>query len=48
MYVFTMILMALVHSYCPAEGKTVLGVFGSQIARENNGQYITRFLYHGG
>ncbi|XP_017337799.1 integral membrane protein GPR180 isoform X2 [Ictalurus punctatus] len=47
MYAFTIILIASVHSYCPAGGKTVSGVFRSHIARENNGQYITRFLYHG-
>ncbi|XP_053493601.1 integral membrane protein GPR180 isoform X2 [Ictalurus furcatus] len=47
MYAFTIIVIASVHSYCPAGGKTVSGVFRSHIARENNGQYITRFLYHG-
>ncbi|KAJ8338546.1 hypothetical protein SKAU_G00375120 [Synaphobranchus kaupii] len=30
-----------------ANGKTILGVFKSDAARENNGQYITRFLFHG-
>lgn len=35
---------------CPpvAFGKTVLGVFQSDAAREQNGQYITTFMYHGG
>ncbi|XP_036401867.1 integral membrane protein GPR180-like [Megalops cyprinoides] len=28
-------------------GKTVSGLFKSDAARENNGQYITRFLFHG-
>ncbi|KAJ8393838.1 hypothetical protein AAFF_G00055670 [Aldrovandia affinis] len=28
-------------------GKTVLGVFRSDVARGNNGQYITKFLFHG-
>ncbi|KAK1798083.1 hypothetical protein P4O66_000583 [Electrophorus voltai] len=35
------------HSHCAADGKTVFGVFRSDAARENHGQYITRFLYHG-
>lgn len=48
MYAFTVILLGFVHSYCPAQGKTVSGVFQSHIAMENSGQYITRFLYHGG
>ncbi|KAG1930187.1 integral membrane protein GPR180 [Pimephales promelas] len=34
-------------SSCPVAGKTVSGVFRSDAARENYGQYITRFLYHG-
>ncbi|KAJ8003836.1 hypothetical protein DPEC_G00152540 [Dallia pectoralis] len=32
----------------PAFGKTVSGVFRSDSAREQNGQYITKFMYHGG
>ncbi|KAK2857660.1 hypothetical protein Q7C36_005579 [Tachysurus vachellii] len=47
MHAFTVILLVFVHCYCLADGKTVSGVFRSHIARENNGQYITRFLFHG-
>ncbi|XP_017568413.1 integral membrane protein GPR180 isoform X1 [Pygocentrus nattereri] len=47
MYSFSVILIAFTHSVCPAVGKTVSGVFRSDTARDNNGQYITRFLYHG-
>ncbi|XP_072539976.1 integral membrane protein GPR180 [Salminus brasiliensis] len=47
MYSFLVILIALLYSVCPAVGKTISGVFRSDAARENNGQYITRFLYHG-
>ncbi|XP_053353794.1 integral membrane protein GPR180 [Clarias gariepinus] len=47
MYWFTVILIAFVHTYYPADGKTVSGVFQSHTARENNGQYIAKFLYHG-
>lgn len=47
MYPLTIILIGFVQSYCPVYGKTVSGVFQSHTARENHGQYITRFLYHG-
>ncbi|KAI4886649.1 hypothetical protein NFI96_012769 [Prochilodus magdalenae] len=47
MYSFSVILIAFMHNFCPAVGKTVSGLFRSDTARENNGQYITRFLYHG-
>ncbi|KAK9973874.1 hypothetical protein ABG768_024574 [Culter alburnus] len=47
MFVYFIILIILLFSSCPAAGKTVSGVFRSDAARENNGQYITRFLYHG-
>ncbi|XP_060775104.1 integral membrane protein GPR180 isoform X2 [Neoarius graeffei] len=47
MHAFTVILIAFLHSYYPADGKTVSGVFRSHVARENYGQYITRFLYYG-
>ncbi|KAI5613511.1 integral membrane protein GPR180 isoform X1 [Silurus asotus] len=47
MYAITTILIALVLSFCSADGKSVLGVFQSHTAWKNNGQYITRFLYHG-
>ncbi|XP_048835244.1 integral membrane protein GPR180-like isoform X1 [Brienomyrus brachyistius] len=33
--------------YSMASGKTVTGVFRSDAAREHNGQYITKFLFHG-
>ncbi|XP_067314795.1 integral membrane protein GPR180 [Pseudorasbora parva] len=44
---YFIIIIVLVFSSCPAAGKTVSGVFRSDAARENNGQYIARFLYHG-
>ncbi|XP_051752912.1 integral membrane protein GPR180 [Ctenopharyngodon idella] len=47
MFVYFIILIVLLFSSCPAAGKTISGVFRSDAARENNGQYITRFLYHG-
>lgn len=47
MFVCFIFLIVLLFTSCPAAGKTVSGVFKSNTARENNGQYITRFLYHG-
>lgn len=47
MFLFVINIIALLFSSCPANAKTVSGVFRSDAARENNGQYITRFLYHG-
>ncbi|XP_042610060.1 integral membrane protein GPR180 [Cyprinus carpio] len=47
MFVYCIILIVLLFTSCPAAGKTVSGVFRSDAARENKGQYITRFLYHG-
>ncbi|KAK2889693.1 hypothetical protein QQF64_028071 [Cirrhinus molitorella] len=47
MFVYFIILIALLFTSCPAAGKTVSGVFRSDAARDNAGQYITRFLYHG-
>uniref|UniRef100_A0A672PWZ7 G protein-coupled receptor 180 n=1 Tax=Sinocyclocheilus grahami TaxID=75366 RepID=A0A672PWZ7_SINGR len=47
MFVYFIIIIVLLFTSCPAAGKTVSGVFRSDAARENNGQYITRFLYHG-
>uniref|UniRef100_A0A3B1IS93 G protein-coupled receptor 180 n=1 Tax=Astyanax mexicanus TaxID=7994 RepID=A0A3B1IS93_ASTMX len=44
---FSVLLLALLHWVFPAAGKTISGLFRSETARENNGQYITRFLYHG-
>ncbi|XP_072564408.1 integral membrane protein GPR180-like [Paramormyrops kingsleyae] len=35
------------HAIPPAHGKTVSGILRSDAAKENNGQYITRFLFHG-
>lgn len=40
-------LIVYLHCVSLANGKTVSGVFKSDAARENNGQYITRFLFHG-
>ncbi|ROK31086.1 Integral membrane protein GPR180 [Anabarilius grahami] len=45
MFVNFIILIVLLFS--SAAGKTISGVFRSDAARENNGQYITRFLYRG-
>nr|XP_002662615.5 integral membrane protein GPR180 isoform X1 [Danio rerio] len=47
MFVYSVFLSVLVFSSRHAAGKTVSGVFSSDAARGNNGQYITRFLYHG-
>ncbi|XP_052414872.1 integral membrane protein GPR180 isoform X2 [Carassius gibelio] len=47
MFVYFIIIIVLLFTSCPAAGKTVSGIFRSDAARENNGQYITRFLYHG-
>ncbi|KAA0712676.1 Integral membrane protein GPR180 [Triplophysa tibetana] len=47
MFLFVINIIALLFSSSPANAKTVSGVFRSDAARENNGQYITRFLYHG-
>ncbi|XP_051562069.1 integral membrane protein GPR180 [Myxocyprinus asiaticus] len=44
---FPYLIILIVLLYSPATGKTVSGVFRSNKARESNGQYITRFLYHG-
>lgn len=30
-----------------ALGKTVTGVFKSEVARQQNGQYITKFMFEG-
>ncbi|XP_030639201.1 integral membrane protein GPR180 [Chanos chanos] len=47
MYHFLIALTALIHSPYPIAGKTVSGVFQSGAARQQNGQYIAKFLYHG-
>ncbi|KAG5852301.1 hypothetical protein ANANG_G00060940 [Anguilla anguilla] len=46
---YALMVSLIVYSQCVslANGKTVLGVFKSDAARENKGQYITRFLFHG-
>lgn len=41
-------LTAFILCAAAAFGKTVSGVFRSDAARQQNGQYITRFMYHGG
>ncbi|XP_073688990.1 integral membrane protein GPR180-like [Garra rufa] len=47
MFLYFIILIVLLFTSYPALGKTVSGVFSSEAARENDGQYISRFLYHG-
>ncbi|XP_036397334.1 integral membrane protein GPR180-like [Megalops cyprinoides] len=47
MYPFIVMLTAYLYCVPLAKGKTISGVFRSDAARENNGQYITKFLFHG-
>uniref|UniRef100_A0A4W5PJY8 GPR180-like N-terminal domain-containing protein n=1 Tax=Hucho hucho TaxID=62062 RepID=A0A4W5PJY8_9TELE len=44
MFTLTAFLLCIPDSF----GKTVSGVFKSDAAREQNGQYITKFMYNGG
>lgn len=47
MFVYFVLLIVLLFTSRPAAGRTLSGVFRSDAARENNGQYIARFLYRG-
>ncbi|KAI1899008.1 hypothetical protein AGOR_G00078260 [Albula goreensis] len=47
MYAFMVSLIVYLQCVPLSSGKTVSGVFRSDAARENNGQYITRFLFQG-
>nr|XP_014349666.1 PREDICTED: integral membrane protein GPR180 isoform X2 [Latimeria chalumnae] len=44
----TLILLVVLLRFVPnSQGKTVTGIFKTELARENSGQYIVKFLFHG-